>query len=306
MRRRRRERERERGHQTPHTTHGRTPRTPICRNGQASKRASHRPTARGTHGPSLGVQAVRPENRHSQSFRHHQTDLDNGHGGKLQDTHPWEARMWMEIIHGQQLSIIPAAPAAQHPIHFRQTNGVRQGSPASPILFSLKAGQILDNAFGSQATAPTVQGQPAPPHGGGQLFMDDTYLWATSLPRLQSMTKDVEQRLETNGVRIQPEKTQFIESHADNTPSKLAIGGQTIQAKPPDTAISVLNHPVSFCNNETHLAAHLVTKNKTRVPQTESHPYINRPHLSQTQAHSHHRCHISAMGMRNGLSTGPC
>ena len=95
------------------------------------------------------------------------------------------------------------------------------------------------------------------PNEGGQTW-DDTYLWPTSLPRLQS--KDLEQRLGTHGVQIQPDKTQFIESHEGAQPSTVQLGNTIVQARPPSTPISVFNQPVSFQNNESHLAEHLVTK----------------------------------------------
>ena len=178
---------------------------------------------------------------------------------KLHHTHPWEARAWLSIIHGQQLHVIPAPPASQQPVPIQQTNGVRQGSPDSPILFALKAGQILDNTLQAQQPPPLVQGTPGPPHEGGQ-FMDDTYLWATDLPRLQHMATDLEKRLRDHGMRIQPEKTQFVQSHPTDTPATLKLGQETIQAKPPHEPISVFNQPVSFQGNESHLAAHLSTK----------------------------------------------
>ena len=178
---------------------------------------------------------------------------------KLQHTHPWEAKAWLSIIHGTELRVIPAPPADQQPTRIGQSNGVRQGSPDSPILFALKAGQILENTLETQSTPPTIQGNPGPPHEGVQ-FMDDTYLWATDLIRLQKMATDLQQRLQQHGMSIQPDKTQFIRSHAKEQPSTIRLGNQTIQARDPATPISVFNQPVSFQANENHLAAHLSTK----------------------------------------------
>ena len=177
---------------------------------------------------------------------------------KLHRTHPWEARAWLSIIHGQQLHVIPAPPACQTPVAIQQTNGVRQGSPDSPILFALKA-EILNSTLQSQQTPPPVQGTPGPPHEGGQ-FMDDTYLWATDLTRLQRLATNLEKQLGDHGMSIQPDKTQFVQSHTTSTPATLRLGRETIQAKPPHEPISVFNQPVSFQGNEGHLAAHLATK----------------------------------------------
>ena len=70
----------------------------------------------------------------------------------------------------------------------------------------------------------------------------------------------MEKQLKNNGMSIQPDKTQFIQSHAADAPSTLRLGQETIQAKPPHEPISVFNQPVSFQGNEGHLAAHLATK----------------------------------------------
>ena len=59
---------------------------------------------------------------------------------------------------------------------------------------------------------------------------------------------------------IQPDKTQFIQSHTTEQPSTIRLGKETIQARDPATPISVFNQPVSFQANESHLAAHLATK----------------------------------------------
>ena len=179
--------------------------------------------------------------------------------GKLQHTHPWEARAWLSIIHGTELHVIPAPPAIQQPINIGQCNGVRQGSPDSPILFALKAGQILENTLTAHQTPPPIQGNPGPPHEGVQ-FMDDTYLWATDLTRLQKMANDLQQRLLQHGMSIQPDKTQFTQSHTTEHPSTIKLGKETIRARDPSTPLSVFNQPVSFQANESHLAAHLATK----------------------------------------------
>ena len=211
---------------------------------------------------------------------------------KLHHTHPWEARTWLSIIHGQQLHVIPAPPASQKPVTIQQTNGVRQGSPDSPILFALKAGQILNSALESQQTPPPVQGTPGPPHEGGQ-FMDDTYLWATDLTRLQHMATNLEKQLKNNGMSIQPDKTQFIQSHATDAPSTLRLGQETIQAKPPHEPISVFNQPVSFQGNEGHLAAHLATKARIAFHR-QSHILTS----GKAATHGNNGGNISPLGLR--------
>ena len=85
--------------------------------------------------------------------------------------------------------------------------------------------------------------------------MDDTYLWATDLPRLQHMATDLEKRLGDRGMRVQPDKTQFVQSHPTDRPAS-----KKPSRRGPPAPISVFNQPVSFQGNESHLAAHLSTK----------------------------------------------
>ena len=58
-----------------------------------------------------------------------------------------------------------------------QTNGVRQGSPDSPILFGRVIADDLEAALRSTShLLPSARG-PAQPQSGGS-YMDDTYLWS--------------------------------------------------------------------------------------------------------------------------------
>ena len=64
----------------------------------------------------------------------------------------WEVRMAM----GDTLTSIP------------QTNGVRQGSPDSPVLFGRVVADDLESALGTtQHMLPPAQGPPPPQSGGG-------------------------------------------------------------------------------------------------------------------------------------------
>ena len=78
-------------------------------------------------------------------------------------------------------------------------------------------------------------------------------------PHKEFMARDLENRLQTHGMQIQPDKTQFIQSHDTKTPATIQLGKQTIKAKAPHEPISVFNQPVSFQGNESQLAAHLAT-----------------------------------------------
>ena len=49
---------------------------------------------------------------------------------------PWEARGWMQLIRSDKLTIA----MEETPLEIMQINGIRQGSPDSPVLF---ASQVL-------------------------------------------------------------------------------------------------------------------------------------------------------------------
>ena len=140
---------------------------------------------------------------------------------------------------------------AQH--HTRQGTANHPGPPSQPNANPHKANQWcsagqpgLTNPSCSQ-NWPSTRRRPGrgPRHEGGQ-FMDDTYLWSTSLPRLQSMATRLERQLEVHGMQIQPDKTQFIQSHDAPEPSTIKLGKETIQARAPNTPICVFHRWFPF------------------------------------------------------------
>ena len=53
---------------------------------------------------------------------------------------PWEARLWLHVVQSDALSV----ELGQDTIRLRQTNGVRQGSPDSPVRFARAVGESLN------------------------------------------------------------------------------------------------------------------------------------------------------------------
>ena len=174
---------------------------------------------------------------------------------------------------------------AQHNPRARATHHPRspgKPSPRKPRLADPLCPESRPNPGqrpGSTTSNTAIQRTPSLPHEEGQ-FMGDTYLWATSLSRLQRMATNLEHRLETHRTQIQPDKTQVIQSHTTSHPSTIKIGKETIQARPPDTPISAFNQPVSFHSNESHLAAHLATKARIAFNK-QSHILTSDPLLAK-------------------------
>ena len=88
-------------------------------------------------------------------------------------------------------------------INIQQTNGVRQGSPDSPVLLAALMGESIGDIL-----ACREEGENSLPFSGG-MYMDDTYLWAESLPFLQQQIRKVEQRLAIEGLHINGDKTPY-------------------------------------------------------------------------------------------------
>ena len=71
----------------------------------------------------------------------------------------------------------------------KQSNGVRQGSPDSPVLFSRLMGEAIGPILA------TIEDTPHSIPCSGSICMDDTYLWAESLEFLQKQVEKVETAL---------------------------------------------------------------------------------------------------------------
>ena len=75
--------------------------------------------------------------------------------------------------------------------------------------------------------------------------MDDTYLWAESLPFLQQQIRKVEQRLAIEGLHINGDKTECVCSHP-KPGETILVGGQTVQVRDPNHPVKVLGAPLTM------------------------------------------------------------
>eukprot|EP00439_Symbiodinium_sp_Y106_P029090 s1385_g3.t1 len=115
---------------------------------------------------------------------------------------------------------LPASIAGDT-VDIEQTNGVRQGSPDSPSLFSAGIagiGEALDEVtaemHGQSMRGPDKESQRIPPAPHGlSAFMDDAYVWGASPEWIQRCCLLLlERALAKRGLRINPGKTFIMAS----------------------------------------------------------------------------------------------
>ncbi|OLP81019.1 hypothetical protein AK812_SmicGene38501 [Symbiodinium microadriaticum] len=94
---------------------------------------------------------------------------DPGDNGRPHAGLPWEARLWTSLLQARSLHIA----TGDHITHVEQTNGVRQGSPDSPVVFGALTAEALDRAVSQTAHMLGEARGPPPPEQGGA-YMDDT------------------------------------------------------------------------------------------------------------------------------------
>ncbi|CAE7730219.1 unnamed protein product, partial [Symbiodinium sp. CCMP2456] len=167
--------------------------------------------------------------------------------------HPWEARLWLALLQARELVL----GVGGEEVAVQQTNGVRQGSPDSPVLFSARVGECLQNTLCQTQQQPRGGENPTlppPPHHGGS-FMDDTYLWGENPQHLQATLQKLEAAFKQHGLKINPKKTRIIAS--TDHPFVFKIDGQRVQAERGEAALTVLGSPVSFAGGPQHLAAEM-------------------------------------------------
>ena len=131
-----------------------------------------------------------------------------------------------------------------------QSNGLRQGSPDSPVLF---AGLVADRL------QDTVRGEtvlPLPTSGG--LYMDDTYLWALTKEHLRDTVKRVEQDLLQDGLLFNGGKTQCVCSQSGH--GTIMVSGRTVTIQGPDTSMKVLGAHFSMGGSVPMIIAHVQQK----------------------------------------------
>ena len=122
-------------------------------------------------------------------------------GGGTAGGMPWEARAWLGLLEAREMQVAVGDSLTSIP----QSNGVRQGSPDSPILFSRIVADCLEEATKeTQHMLASAKGPPPPQSGGA--FMDDTYIWSHGHAHLQATLASLERRLARHGLLINPGK----------------------------------------------------------------------------------------------------
>ena len=161
-------------------------------------------------------------------------------GGGTHGGMPWEARAWLGLLEAREMQVA----VGDHVTSIPQSNGVRQGSPDSPILFSRIVGDCLQQALQeTQHLLPPAKG-PAPPESGGA-YMDDTYLWSHDATHLQATLAALERHLARHGLTINPGKTAIIFSQPTGG-GTFRIGGEVVGCKPFGDVITALGSPITF------------------------------------------------------------
>ena len=123
-----------------------------------------------------------------------------------------------------------------------QTNGVRQGSPDSPIAFGRIVAKELDASIREASVVKDTTGDPPPEDGC--CYMDDSYIWSSSRRHLQAMLDRLGENLPPRGLYIHPGKTDIIDNQAGGV--EFQVGGNTVVSKGPKHVIRALGSPLCF------------------------------------------------------------
>ena len=163
--------------------------------------------------------------------------------------HPWETALWIDMVRAREIALQVAGAE----VLVRQSNGVRQGSPDSPTLFSLVNEEAAVQAM--KATQPTgdpdgsTNGstplQPGPIPATALLFMDDAWILALSWRQLQSRLDGFVDSLREIDLELGPAKTQVLA--APEAPRGfVTLQGQRIDPVPQGHTVSALGTPIGF------------------------------------------------------------
>ena len=169
---------------------------------------------------------------------------------------PWEARLWLRLLEARSLNFY----VQKHKVTVEQTNGVRQGSPDSPVLFAAAIGETLDAVLGQVrgGRPPHVgrHGALEPPPHSGAAFMDDTYVWGESPEYVQEVLTALEEAFLELGLRINAKKTHVVSTIADD-PFRFRIGGVQVAPDGPDSILTILGAPVTLSGAIAPLVAEM-------------------------------------------------
>ena len=172
---------------------------------------------------------------------------------------PWEARLWLKLLEARELNFY----VQKHKVPVAQTNGVRQGSPDSPVLFAAEIGETLDAVLHSVrgGEPPHVgrhQALGPPPHSGAA-FMDDTYVWGESPEYVQEVLHAPEAKFLELGLRITAKKTHVVSSIPDDS-FRFTIGGVQVAPDGPRSIMTILGAPVTLSGAIAPLVAEMQSR----------------------------------------------
>ena len=174
---------------------------------------------------------------------------------------PWEARLWLSLLEARELHFW----VQKHRVVVSQSNGVRQGSPDSPVLFAAQIGEILDDVLATVngGRPPHVgrhQALEPPPHSGAA-FMDDTYVWGESPEYVQNVLIELEKQLLAVGLRINAKKTQVVSNREDD-PFRFLIGGIPLAPEGPSAIMTILGAPVTLAGEIAPIVAEMQARSR--------------------------------------------
>ncbi|CAE7552733.1 unnamed protein product [Symbiodinium necroappetens] len=170
-------------------------------------------------------------------------------GGGTAGGMPWEARAWLGLLEAREMQVAGGNTLTSIP----QSNGVRQGSPDSPILFSRIVADCLEEATRETQYMLTSAKGPPPPQSGGA-FMDDMYIWSHDHAHLQATLASLERRLARHGLLIREDG-----DHIQPTcwGGALRIGGEAVSCKPFGEVITALGSPLTFGESSAAIVAEM-------------------------------------------------
>ena len=130
----------------------------------------------------------------------------------------WEAGLWLQLVQCEELLVQTDGGNLQIP----QTNGVRQGSPDSPV--------------GSHRNYPREERRR---HTPAPIQWQSVYGRHISMGRITPFPTVASENLSVEGLHINEEKIECVCSHpcAGET---ITVGGQTVPVRGPDYHIKVL------------------------------------------------------------------
>ena len=180
------------------------------------------------------------------------SDLITTHIG--QQGHPWEARVWLSLLHATEMNV----EFGGETIQIDQANGVRQGGPDSPVVFSALIGEALQQTAAKATTKQRTPDPrlPPPPHYTAG-YMDDVYVWGETPEHVQEIISILEKILAEHGLYINHLKTCAI---SNKEAHQIQIAGHSVTTCGPDHPIMVLGSPVSFAGGPAHLMAEMSTR----------------------------------------------